>query len=650
MRPRPRHRTAAVLALAAAVALAGALALAAAAPPAAAPGSAGGPTGGDSPRAAASPAATPPDAAGAVRSHALSMYGDLKYGPGFRHFDYVNPDAPKGGLVKLSAVGTFDSLNPFILKGVPAAGIGGVFETLSVASSDEPFSQYNLLAESVELPPDRSWVAYVLRPEARFHDGTPITAADVVWSFETLRAKGHPFYRAYYARVAKVEADGPRRARFSFAPGDNRELALIVGQLPVLSRAYWSTRAFDRTTLEPPLGSGPYRIESLEPGRSITYRRVPDYWGDRLPVNVGRNNFDVIRYDYYRDSTVALEAFKAGAYDFRQENSSKAWATGYRGPAVRDKLIRMELVDNEVPTGMQGFAFNTRRPIFRDRRVREALGHAFDFEWSNAHLFYGAYTRTRSYFSNSELAARGLPGPDELAVLAPFRGRVPEEVFTREYVPPVTDGSGFVRAGAVAALAKLREAGWVIRDQRLVDARTGAPMEFEILLHEATFERIALPFARTLERVGVTARVRTVDTAQYQYRLDHFDFDMTVALWPQSLSPGNEQRDLWSSEKADVPGSQNQPGIRDPAVDALIDLIVAAPDRPSLVARTRALDRVLLWGHYVIPHYHMQAFRLAFWDRFGRPAVNPPYALAFDAWWVDAAKAARLDGQRGMAR
>ena len=578
------------------------------------------------------------------------MYGDLKYGPGFRHFDYVNPDAPKGGVVKLAAVGTFDSLNPFILKGVPAAGIGSLFETLVVSSSDEAFSQYGLLAGSVELPADRSWVAYTLRPEARFHDGTPITAADAVWSFETLRDRGHPFYRAYYARVAKVEAQGPRTVRFSFAPGDNRELALIVGQLPVLSRAYWSRKPFDRTTLEPPVGSGPYRIESLEPGRSITYRRVPDYWGERLPVNVGRHNFDVLRYDYYRDSTVAIEAFKAGAYDFRQEASAKSWATAYTGPAVREGLIRKDLVDNEVPTGMQGFVFNTRRPIFRDRRVREALGYAFDFEWSNAHLFYGAYTRTRSYFSNSELASRGLPGPDELAVLMPFRGRVPEEVFAREYVPPVTDGSGFIRPGALAALALLREAGWVIRDQRLVDTRTGAPMQFEILLNEPTFERIALPFARNLERLGVTARVRTVDTAQYQYRLDHFDFDMTVALWGQSLSPGNEQRDFWGSDKADVPGSQNQAGIRDPVVDALIDLVVAAPDRASLIARTRALDRVLLWGFYVIPHYHIQAFRLAYWDRFGRPSVQPRYALGFEDWWVDPAKAARVDARRAAAR
>jgi len=600
--------------------------------------------------AAAVPAAGPRPASPVTVSHGASMYGDLKYGPGFRHFDYVNPDAPKGGLVKLAAVGTFDTLNPFILKGVAAAGIGGLFESLTVASSDEPFSQYGLIAESVEMPADRAWVAYILNPAARFHDGTPITAADVVWSFETLRTKGHPFYRAYYAKVTSIEAVGPLKVRFAFGPGDNRELALIVGQLPVLSRAYWSRRAFEKTTLEPPIGSGPYRVESLEPGRSITYRRNPDYWGARLPVNAGRDNFDVIRYDYYRDSTVALEAFKAAAYDFREENTAKSWATGYDSPALRQGLILKEAIRHEVPTGMQGFVYNTRRPVFQDPRVRLALAHAFDFPWTNAHLFYGAYTRTQSYFSNSELAARGLPGPEELRVLEPFRGRVPDEVFSREYRAPSTDGSGFIRKGTMEALGLLAEAGWVVRDQRLVHARTGEPMRFEVLLHDATWERIALPFARNLERLGIEARVRTVDAAQYQYRMEHFDFDMVVAVFPQSLSPGNEQRDFWASDKAAVPGSQNLAGVRDPVVDGLIDLVVAAPDRPGLVARTRALDRVLLWGHYVIPHYHIQSFRVAYWDRFGRPAISPRYALGFDTWWIDPARAARLDARRSSQR
>jgi len=430
-----------------------------------------------------------------------------------------------------------------------------------------------------------------------------------------------------------VEKTGPRRVLFTFKQGENRELPLIVGQMPVLSKAYWASHDFTKTTLEPPLGSGPYRVESFEPGRSITYRRVENFWGARLPVNVGRFNFDLIRYDYYRDGTVALEAFKAGAYDFRQENVAKQWATGYDIPAVKDGRIKKEQIPNEVPTGMQGFVYNTRRPLFRDPRVRQALAYAFDFEWTNAHLFYGAYTRTRSYFSNSELASRGLPGPDELAVLAPFRGRVPEDVFTKEYQPPSTVPGG-LRPNLVEALRLLKDAGWVVRDMRLVNAETGRQMEFEVLIDEPTWERITLPFVKNLERLGIAARVRTVDSAQYQYRMKHFDFDMTVAVFAQSLSPGNEQADFWSSGEADTPGSLNLAGVRDPVVDALVAALIAAPDRPALVARTRALDRVLLWGYYLIPHWHITAYRVAYWNRFGRPPVSPKYDLGFDAWWI----------------
>ena len=584
----------------------------------------------------------------AAVSHGLSMYGDLKYGPGFRHFEYVNPKAPKGGDVRLAAVGTFDSLNPFILKGVPAAGLGNAFDTLTVGSDDEAFSRYGLIAERIEMSADRSWVAYTLRPEARFHDGSPITVEDVVWTLETLKTRGHPFYRAYYRQVVRAEKTGPHTVRFVFGSGVNRELPLIVGEMPVLPRHYWSSRDFERTTLEPPLGSGPYRIEAVDPGRSITYRRVPDYWAADLPVSVGRFNFDTIRYDYYRDSTVELEAFKAGQYDFRPENSAKAWATGYRGPALAQGVIRKQEIPHEIPTGMQGFVYNTRRPIFRDPRVRQALAHAFDFEWTNRHLFAGAYTRTASYFSNSELASRGRPSPGELAVLEPLRGRIPEEVFATEYRPPSTAPPRSLRSNLLEALGLLRAAGWTVQDLRLVDARTREPMQFEILLNEPTFERIVLPFIKNLERLGVTARVRTVDTAQYRYRVDHFDFDMTVLVLRQSLSPGNEQRDFWSSERADRPGSRNLAGIRSPAVDTLVDLIIAAPDRQSLVDRTRALDRVLSWGHYVIPHFHIRSFRVAYWDKFERPAVSPRFDLGFDTWWVDAAKAAALR-QRGEA-
>ena len=566
-------------------------------------------------------------------AHGLSMYGEMKYGPGFEHFAYVNPKAPKGGTVKLFAIGTFDTLNPFTLRGVPAAGAGQVFDTLMTNSADEAFAYYGLVAETVETPADRSWVAFTLRPHARFHDGSPMTVDDVIWTFETLKTKGHPLYRSYYAAVTKAEASGPRRVRFTFKVAMNRELPLIVGQLPVLSKAWWTGRDFGKTTLEPPLGSGAYRVESFEPGRSITYRRVKDYWAAALPVNVGRQNFDAIRYDYYRDGTVALEAFKGGAYDIRQENSAKSWATGYDVPAVHDGRIKKEQIPNEVPTGMQGFAYNTRREQFRDPRVREALAAAFDFEWSNAHLFYGAYTRTESYFSNSELAARGLPSDAERAVLAPYRGRIPDAVFTESYRAPSTAAGG-IRPNLVRAMRLLEAAGWVVRDMRLVHAATGRPMTIEILLDDPTWERITLPFVQNLERLGVAARIRTVDHAQYEYRTKHFDFDMTVTLWGQSLSPGNEQADFWGSEAARTPGSRNLAGISDPVVDELIAQLIAAPDRAALIARTRALDRVLLFGHYLIPHFHITAFRTAYWNRFARPAIAPKYELGLDTWWI----------------
>ena len=582
-------------------------------------------------------AATPawPRPAPPVRpAHGLSIHGDLKYGPGFSHFGYVDPRAPKGGSVTLRAIGTFDNLNPFILKGVPAAGIGNTFDTLTVASTDEPSSEYGLVAETIETPADRAWVAFTLRAAARFHDGSPMTVEDVIWTFDTLRTRGHPLYRSYYAQVASVAKTGPRTVKFTFKGNENRELPVIVGQLPVLSKAYWTSHDFAKTTLQAPLGSGPYRVESLEPGRSITYRRVKDYWAAALPVNVGRHNFDTIRYDYYRDDVVALEAFKAGAYDFRAENSSKNWATAYDVPPVRDGRIRKEAIPNEVPTGMQGWVYNTRRPIFSDPRVRAALAAAFDFEWSNAHLFYKAYTRTRSYFSNSELASRGLPTEAELKVLAPFRGRVSDEVFRREYRPPSTEPGG-LRPNLIHALDLLKQAGWVVRDMRLVNTQTGRPLTFEILLDDPNWERIALPFVKNLERLGVSARVRTVDSAQYEHRMKQFDFDMTVGLFSQSLSPGNEQVDFWASTSATTPGSRNLAGVRDPAVDRLIELVISAPDRPALVGRTRALDRVLLWGHYIIPHFHITAFRVAYWNRFGRPAVSPKYDLGFETWWIE---------------
>ena len=574
--------------------------------------------------------------------HGASMYGDLKYGPDFAHFDYANPDAPDGGTLVLSAVGSFDSLNPYILKGTPASGLTLTFETLTTGSADEPFSEYGLIAESIEMPEDRSWVIFTLRPEARWHDGEPITVEDVIWSLETLKTKGHPFYRAYYANIAKAEQVGERQVKMTFEEGlTNRELPLIAGQMPVLPKHYYDQVPFEKTTLEPPLGSGPYRIKRLEPGRSIVYERVPDYWGADLPVNRGRNNYDVVRYEYFRDSNVALEAFKAGEYDFRAENESKLWATAYTGPAFDAGLIVKEEVPHERGTGMQGFVFNTRRDLFKDPRVRAALAYAFDFEWTNANLFYGQYTRTESYFSNSELAATGLPSAAELALLEPYRDQLPEEVFTTAYEAPATDGSGNSRANLRAALQLLREAGWAVEDGKLRDA-SGRPFTFEILLVSPAFERIAGPFVQNLQRLGIEARVRTVDTAQYQNRLDEFDFDMAVASWGQSQSPGNEQRDFWSTPAADTAGSRNLAGIKDPVVDALIDRIIQAPTREDLVAATRALDRVLLWGHYVIPHWHIQVERVAYWNKFSHPQITPRFGLDLFAWWIDPAKVAAL--------
>jgi microcin C transport system substrate-binding protein len=555
--------------------------------------------------------ATPAASAAEVRvSHGLSLFGDLKYGPDFAHFDYANPDAPKGGSVKLHSIGTYDSLNLFILKGSPAVALGFLYDTLMDGSLDEASTEYGLVAESAEVPDDISWVAFNLRPEARWHDGSPITADDVIFTFETLTQKGHPFYRAYYANVEKAEKLSPHKVKFTFSGPLNRELPTIIGQLVVLPKAYWEGRDFEKTTLEPPMGSGPYRIADIDPGRSITYERVTDYWGRDLPVNRGRYNADRLRFDYYRDQTVALEAFKSHGYDFRVENTAKIWATGYDFPAKRAGLVIKEEIEHESPTGMQGFVFNLRRDKFKDRALREALAYAFDFEFE------------------------------------PYRDKLPPEVFSRPYEPSSTDGSGSLRANLRQAKTLLDKAGWKIKDRKLIGP-DDAPLEIEILLVTPAFERIAAPMIKNLDRLGVTARLRTVDTSQYQNRLDRFDFDMIVNSWGQSLSPGNEQRNFWSMVSADTPGSRNFIGVKDPVVDALIDKIIFAESRQALVDATRALDRVLLWGHYVIPQWHIRNFRVAYWNMFGRPKTAPRYALGFDYWWVDAAKAGALD--RGEA-
>jgi microcin C transport system substrate-binding protein len=583
-------------------------------------------------------------------SHGLSLYGELKYPPGFKHFDYVNPAAPKGGTVKYDAIGTFDTLNPFTLKGQAAAGASAIYDTLLASAPDEPVAAYGLIAESVEVAPDRKSVLYILRKEARFQDGSPITPGDVVWTFDTLKTKGHPRYRLYYADVLRAETEGERGVRFTFRSDDNRELPQIVGEMPVLPKKYWETRDFEKTTLDPPLGSGPYKIESVDPGRAVTLRRVPDYWGKDLPVNVGRHNFDAIRYDYYRDQTIALEAFKAGQYDIRVENVAKNWAIGYDGPALDRHLIAKEEIPNKVPEGMQAFVFNTRpgHP-FTDARVRQALGYLFDFEWTNKNLFYGAYSRTKSYFSNSDLASSGVPQGDELSLLQQFKGEIPDSVFTTPFEPPKTDGSGNIRDNLRAALRLLAAAGWTVKDGKLENAR-GQPFAVEMLLAQPEFERIVLPFGQNLQRAGIAMNVRLVDPAQYENRMRQFDFDMAVGGWGESLSPGNEQRDYWGSAAADEPGSQNAAGIKSKVVDALVDKVIHAGGRDALIASTHALDRVLLSGYYVIPNWHLTYFRVAHWDKFGEPKTPPLYALDLESWWVVPGREGDIEAKKQQVR
>ncbi len=582
--------------------------------------------------------------------HGLALHGAPKNPKTFKHFDYADPDAPKGGELRMAAIGTYDTLNPFTLKGISAVGAGLVFETLMASSLDEPFSQYGWVAETVTMAPDRSWVSYTLRPEARFHDGKPITPADVVFSFETLRDKGHPSYRSYYKDVVKAEKTGPREVKFTFKRAGNTELPLIMGQLPVLPKHYWEGKDFTATTLEPPLGSGPYKIENFSQGRSVVYGRMNDWWAKDLPVNKGRYNFDLMRYDYYRDVTVALEAFFAGRYDVRLENIAKEWATAYTTDAVKNGLIIKQEIKNELPSGMQAFIFNIRRPVFQDKKVREALGYAFDFEWSNKNFAYDAYKRTDSYFANSELAARGLPSPEELKILEPYRGKIPDEVFTTAFKPPVTDGSGNARENLRKAAELLREAGWTLKNGKLYNAN-GEPLRFEIVDQSPLFERWVQPFLRNLERLGVQARLRIVDTSQYQNLMDNFDFDMTIHVFPQSLSPGNEQRDFWSSPQADMKGGRNRIGIKNPVVDELVEKIILAKDREELVTLCRALDRVLLWNHYVIPHWYIGGYRLAHWNKFGQPSIAPKYGLSFpESWWFDESRAKALEASRHRTR
>ncbi|WP_172149811.1 MULTISPECIES: extracellular solute-binding protein [Pseudomonas] len=570
----------------------------------------------------------------AAGKHALTLYDEpAKYPANYQHFDYVNPDAPKGGTLRQAGFGGFDSLNPFINKGVAADDIGMIYDTLTRHGLDEPFTEYGLLAEKIEKAPDNTWVRFYLRPEARFHDGQAVTAEDVKFTFETLMTHGAPTYRGYYADVERVEVEGPRQVRFIFKHAGNRELPLILGQLPVLPKHWWAERDFSKGNLEIPLGSGPYKVTEVKAGRSIRYERVKDWWGKDLPVNRGFYNFDTMQLDYYRDNTVALEALKAGQFDYWLETSAKNWATAYDSPAVASGQLIKEEIDNHNPTGMQGFVFNTRRPLFQDKRVREALGLLFDFEWTNRQLFNGAYTRTRSYFDNSELASSGLPETDELKLLEPLREKIPPAVFTDEFRVPVTDGSGIIREQQRRAYQLLQEAGWRIEGDQMLDAE-GKPVSFEFLLAQTEFERVLLPFKRNLADLGMELVIRRVDVSQYINRLRSRDFDLIVGGFGQSNSPGNEQREYWHSSSADNPGSRNFIGLKDPAIDQLVEGLINANSRQSLVAHTRALDRVLLWGHYVIPNWHIKTWRVAYWNRFEHPKVTPKYDIGLNTWWA----------------
>jgi microcin C transport system substrate-binding protein len=591
--------------------------------------------------------------------HALSLFGDIKYPADFKRFDYVNPDAPKGGTVRNAAFGTFDNFNVVVagVKGVVAGGVQFIYDNLTTGSLDEASTEYGELAEAVSHPADFSWVTYRLRPEAKWHDGKPVSADDVIFSLEAFK-KHHPQFSAYYRHVVKTEKLNDREIKFIFDSPGNRELPQIVGQLTVLPKHWWEgtdregrQRDISSTTLEIPLGSGPYRVKEFVAGRSLVLERVKDYWGRNLAIHVGRANFDELRYDYFRDATVALEAFKGDQVDFRVENSAKNWATAYDFPAVKDKRVLTEEFPNSRSGVMQAFVPNTRRGKFADPRVRQALNFAFDYEEMNKQLFFGQYTRISSYFHGiEELMATGLPSGRELEILETVRDQVPKEVFTTAYSNPVGGSPEAVRSNLQQALKLLKEAGFEIRERKLVHAASGEPFSIELLARadDPAFERVALFYKPSLERIGISVSVRAVDAIQYQNRLRNWDYDMlTISSWGQSLSPGNEQREHWSSNAADTPGSDNYVGIKNPAIDKLIERVIFATDRQDLIAATKAMDRVLLWNHYVVPQWTYPKQRTARWDRFSRPDVMPKYGLsAFpDIWWYDAEKAAR-NGKR----
>ena len=568
--------------------------------------------------------------------YGIAVFGKLKYPDDFKHFDYVNPDAPKGGTLKLSAVGTFDSLNPFIVKGTKSPGISIVFDSLMIGSLDEPQSYYGLIAQSASLAKDHSFIEFTMRPQAKFHDGSPITADDVVFSFNTLKKEGDPTYRISYDPISSVVKIDDHKVRFNFSDKTKRELPLIAASMPIFSQKYYSTHEFNKTTLESPLGSGPYKVKSLDAGRNIVYERVSDYWAKDLPVALGSYNMETIRYDMYRDETVALEAFKAGEYDMREENIARVWATGYDSAALLQGKIKKEVMSHSIPQGMQGFVFNVRRAKFADAKVREAIAQTLDFEWMNKSLFFGAYKRDTSFFLNTPYAATGLPDAEETALLTPYKDKLPPELFNRAFALPVTDGSGENREQLVKADILLTQAGWIIKDGKRVNAKTGEVLSVEFLLQSPSYERVASPMRKHLKRLGIEANIRIVDDAQYIKRLETFDYDIIMDVFNKWVFfPGNEQLTYWHSSQADQQGSNNHAGVKSDVVDALLAKITSATTEEQLRAPARALDRVLLWEHYTIPNWYLGAFRLAYWDKFGRPATAPKYSHGFpQTWWI----------------
>lgn len=565
-------------------------------------------------------------------SHGVSLNGQPKYKKGFRHFDYVNPNAPKGGVLKRASEGSYDSLNPFVLKGTAAAGIGIIYDSLCVQAEDEPFSMYGLVAQGIFISPSNDYVDFRINKKARFNDGVKIKPEDVVFSFNILMDKGIPQYKKYYEDIKNVKKTSEDIVRFEFKTDKNSELPLIISQLPVLPKHFYEKNKFE-ANMTVPLGSGPYRVLDFKPGKFINYKRVENYWAKDLPVNKGRYNFDEIKYEYYRDSSVSLEAFNAGEYDFRMENIAKLWATGYKGGLIDRGEIIKEEIKHSQNAGMQGFVFNLRKKKFQNRNVRKALSLVFDFEWINKNLFYGQYKRSGSYFSNSELASTGLPSREELKILSKYKGKIPQEVFTEVFKLPVTNGNGRNRINIRKATSLLEKEGYLIVQGKRINPKTGENLDFELLVSSPGMERIALTYKRSLKRLGVKMEVKRVDTNQYYNRLRTYDFDMTAAVIAQSMSPGNEQRYFFSSKAADIPGTRNFFGIKNPVIDEIIEELITANGRDDLITHCKALDRVLLWNYYLIPHYHSNTHRIAYKKGLKHPKKTPEYGLGINSWW-----------------